>query len=227
MNQKKLSVVVLLIIVCLFCCPFSAIASTANTVESDYSETSKLSNANSVNKYAGVTISSDSYKGISAYITVPYTLPDIEDSEEFAFVSTNKDDNGAWVQVGAAYCQGYTSFITYFEHFQNGVYSYIPIGTHIKGAQIFYKVEYNASDGKWHAYIGNVDRGGSTLTKVDSGVQANAEVHKDGIEMGPFTFSTVKIKTSSSAWINNIFNPTYDSPYSTSGGPTQFTASGP
>ena len=176
--------------------------------------------------YAGFT-NNNSNKGVYATITTPSSLPNVSDSGESVWVSTSIDTNGEWIQTGARYYSSYTNFKTYTEHFSSGVYKLTTIGTHILGASISYKVEYNSSDSKWHAYIGGVDRVGSTLATVNNSVLGQAEVHKKLIEMGPFSFSSVLIKNSSGTWVNNTAAPTATTPYSWSGSATNFTVSGP
>ena len=90
-----------------------------------------------------------------------------------------------------------------------------------------YKVEYNSDDGKWHAFINSVDKVSSSLATSEIKVQAKGEVHKQDIEMGPFSFSTVKVKNSSNTWVDNTTSPSADSPYTVSGSATSFTVSGP
>ena len=138
-----------------------------------------------------------SNKGVSATITLPSKLPNVSDSGESVWVSTSKDSNGEWVQTGARYYSTFTNFKTYTEHYQSGVYKLTTVGVHALGASISYKVEYNSTDGKWHAYIAGVDKVSSALATINNGVQGNAETHKRNIEMGPFTFSNVKTKSKS------------------------------
>ena len=95
------------------------------------------------------------------------------------------------------------------------------------GIYLTYKVEYNSDDGKWHAFINSVDKVISSLATSEIKVQANGEVHKQDIEMGPFSFSTVKVKNSSNTWVDNTTSPSADSPYTVSGSATSFTVSGP
>lgn len=177
-------------------------------------------------EYAGIMVGG-SNQGISAKITTPSSLPDVSDSGESVWVSSNVDSNGEWIQTGARYYSSYSDFKTYTEHYENGVYSLTTVGVHRLGAEISYKVEYNASDGKWHAYIVGKDKASSALATVNVGVQAHAEIHKKEIEMGPFTFSDVQIKNSSSIWVNNIKLPTAAAPYTATGTAANFTVSGP
>ena len=182
--------------------------------------------ANDYHGYAGVTTSSKK-RGISAKITMPSDFPDVSGSGESAWVSTSKDSNGEWVQAGARYYSSYTAFKTYTEHYQNGVYKLTTVGTHRLGIYLTYKVEYNSDDGKWHAFINSVDKVSSSLATSEIKVQAKGEVHKQDIEMGPFSFSTVKVKNSSNTWVDNTTSPSADSPYTVSGTATSFTVSGP
>lgn len=115
----------------------------------------------------------------------------------------------------------------YTEHYQNGVYKLTTVGTHRLGIYLTYKVEYNSDDGKWHAFINSVDKVSSSLATSEIKVQAKGEVHKQDIEMGPFSFSTVKVKNSSNTWVDNTTSPSADSPYTVSGSATSFTVSGP
>ncbi len=176
--------------------------------------------------YAGVLTGSKK-RGISAKITMPSSLPDVSDSGESAWVSTSKDSNNEWVQAGARYYSSFTAFKTYTEHYQNGVYKLTTVGTHRLGIYLTYKVEYNSDDGKWHAFINSVDKVSSSLAATEIKVQAKGEVHKEDIEMGPFTFSTVKVKNSDGVWVDNTDLPTADSPYTATGSATSFTVSGP
>lgn len=177
-------------------------------------------------QYAGF-IKGGSNKGVSAEIKMPSSLPDVSDSGESVWVSTSMDSNGEWIQAGARYYSSFTNFKTYTEHYSNGIYKLTTHGIHILGKVVTYKVEYNSSDGKWHAYISGTDMVSSSLATVDNSVQGNAEVHKKEIEMGPFTFSNVKIKNSSGTWVNNTVTPSATSPYSVTGTATNFTVSGP
>ena len=59
-------------------------------------------------------------------------------------------------------------------------------------------------------------------------VQANAEIHKEGIQMGPFRFENVKLKNPSAIWIDNNTMPDYYIPgYSFAGIETMFSVWGP
>ena len=158
---------------------------------------------------------------------MPSDFPDVSGSGESAWVSTSKDSNGEWVQAGARYYSSYTAFKTYTEHYQNGVYKLTTVGTHRLGIYLTYKVEYNSDDGKWHAFINSVDKVSSSLATSEIKVQAKGEVHKQDIEMGAFSFSTVKVKNSSNKWVDNTTSPSADSPYTVSGSATSFTVSGP
>lgn len=177
-------------------------------------------------EYAGIYLGG-SYQGISAKITTPSSLPDVSDSGESVWVSSNVDSNGEWIQTGARYYSSFNNFKTYTEHYESGVYTLTTVGVHVLGAKISYKVEYSSTDQKWHAYIAGVDKASSALATQNSGVQAHAEVHKKDIEMGPFTFSEVQVKNTTPAWVNNTVTPTAASPYSVTGTATQFTVSGP
>lgn len=177
-------------------------------------------------QYAGVYVSSLS-KGISAKITIPSSLPDVSDSGESVWVSSNRDSNKKWIQAGACYYSSYSNFKTYTECFQDGTYNKTIHGVHIQGVQVSYSVEYSAVDQKWHAYIAGYDKASSVLATTNIGVQAQAEVHKKEIEMGPFTFSEVKVKNTTPEWKNNTVYPTASSPYAVTGSATQFTVSGP
>lgn len=153
-------------------------------------------------------------------------MPDVSDSGESVWVSTSADSNGKWIQTGARYYSSFSTFKTYTEHYESGVYKLDIVGTHVLGASIAYKVEYNSSDSKWHAYIAGTDKVSSSLATIDN-VQGHAEVHKKNIEMGPFTFADVSIKNSSGTWVNNTAAPYATSPYSVTGTATNFTVSGP
>lgn len=176
--------------------------------------------------YAGFQVGTGG-KGVSATITMPTSLPNVSDSGESVWVSTGKDLYDRWLQTGARYYYGYTGFQTYIEHFNNGGYGCTTVGTHNLGASITYKTDYNTSDNKWHAFIAGTDLLSSTLSSNSVGVECYAEIHKKQIEMGPFSFSNVKIKDSSGTWGNNTVTPTAPSPYSCSGTATSFTVSGP
>ncbi len=176
--------------------------------------------------YAGFT-KSGSNRGVSSLITLPSSFPSVSDSGESVWVSTSKDSNGEWIQTGARYYSSFSSFQKYTEHYQNGVYKRTDFGTQALGTSTAYKVEYLTTDGKWHAYIGGLEKVSSSLASANSSVQAHAETHKSNIEMGPFTFSSVKIKNTSGTWVNNTTSPSAPLPYSVSGTPTNFTVSGP
>lgn len=177
--------------------------------------------------YAGFVTATASYKGVYATITTPTSLPNVSDSGESAWVSTSKDSNEKWIQTGANYSSSFTAFKTYTEHFGDGGYIRTWVGMHVLGAGVAYKVEYSSVDTKWHAYISGVDIVSSALATVNNSVQANAEVHKKNIEMGPFTFSNVMVKNSSGTWLNNTATLYANSPYSITGTATNFTVSGP
>ena len=177
-------------------------------------------------QYAGF-YKSGSNKGISASIKTPSTLPNVSDSAESAWVSTSKDANGQWIQTGVKYGATDSGFVSYTEHFQNGVYKKRIFTSHPLNTAIQYKVEYSASDQKWHAYISGVDKISSALSNSNTSVQCYAEIHKKLIELGPFTFSNVQIKSASGIWAYNTVAPSATSPYSVSGSASNFTVSGP
>lgn len=184
--------------------------------------------------YAGVTTVTK-YKGIQATIKMPSSFPDVSGSGESAWVSTSKDDNspgkGEWVQAGARYYPDSIGnyFIQYTEHYKSGVYQMTHYDIQKLNSSITYKVEFNGEDEKWHAFISGVDMVSGSLNYNIMSVQANAEVHKENIEMGPFTFSRVRVKNGFLEWEDNTKRPTAQSPYSVSSNstPTQFVVSGP
>ena len=99
---------------------------------------------------------------------------------------------------------------------------------HQLNSSITYQVEFNGDDEKWHAFISGSDLVSGSLDVNIIKVQAHAEVHKNNIEMGPFTFSLVKVKNGYLEWVNNTDRPSADSPYyvTSSSTPTQFTVGG-
>ena len=177
--------------------------------------------------YAGV-VTSSSYRGISASIQMPSSLPAVPSGTgESVWVSTCPDANGAWAQAGARYYPAISdTFKTYVEYFSGGVYQISEPGIHMLGISVSYKVEY-LSDGKWHAYIGGVDKAQTTLSSSSLVVEGMSELHQANIQMGPFTFTNVKVKNSSGTWINNTTMPTAPFPYSATGTSTNYTVSGP
>lgn len=205
-----------------------SVDSEANTITSPYvSSFDNLAILSDYHEYAGIMVGGNN-SGISANIKTPRWLPDVSDSGESVWVSTNIDANGEWIQAGARYYSHYENgFRTYVEHYQSGIYNMSEIGYQVLDFAVTYKVEYSTSDKKWHAYIAGVEKASSTLSTSLIGVQAQAEIHKEGIEMGPFTFSNVQIKNSSSTWKNNTTSPTANYPYQATGSPTEFTVSGP
>lgn len=177
--------------------------------------------------YVGVYISG-SYKGISASIKMPSTLPIIAGSGESAWVSTEKDADGHWVQAGARYWSGYSGFKTYVEYGSGNTSKKTELGVHQLSTTIPYKVEYSSSDGKWHAYVADVDKMSSALASSTLDVEAFGEIHKQNIEMGPFVFSSVKVKNSGGSWVNNTTAPSSRiTSYTVTGTATSFTVSGP
>ena len=176
-------------------------------------------------EYAGF-IKSGSNRGVSATITMPSSLPNVSDSGESAWVSTSADSHDEWVQTGVCYYAG-CAVNSYTEHFEDNEYIKVLSGIHALGASIPYKVELSLSDGKWHAYINGQDKVSAFLATQDNPVQVNAEIHKKLIQMGPFSFSNVKIKSSLNVWTNNTVYPSATSPYSAVGSPTSFTVYGP
>lgn len=194
--------------------------------DASHSYTLRVRNYLLEHAYGGVLVNSTTNRGISATIKVPSSLPVIYGNNTSVWVSTGLDSNSEWVQAGARYRKDYTSFEPYTEHYANGIYQTTNYGTQASGTQKTYKVEYLESDGKWHAYIGGVEKVSSTLSEVKN-LQAQGEVHKRNLQMGPFYFSNVKIKNSSNTWNNNTVSPTAKAPYSVSGSATSFTVSGP
>ena len=177
--------------------------------------------------YAGV-VTTSTYRGISASIQTPSSLPSVPSGTgESVWVSTAPDSNGAWAQSGARYYPSAGNvFKTYVEYFSGGVYHRSEPGIHMLGTSVAYKVEYR-SDGKWHAYIAGVDKAQSLLSSSSLNVEGMSELHQPNIQMGPFTFSNVKVKNSSDTWINNPTMPTAPLPYSATGTSTNYTVSGP
>ena len=67
-------------------------------------------------------------------------------------------------------------------------------------------------------------------SKLDSSamsLQSHAEVHKQYIQMGPFSFSNIIIKNSSGSWISNTVAPYAYAHYGYSGNSYNFTVYGP
>ena len=117
----------------------------------------------------------------------------------------------------------------YIESYRSGVYQMSTFNVHQLNSSITYQVEFNGDDEKWHAFISGSDLVSGSLDVNIIKVQAHAEVHKNNIEMGPFTFSLVKVKNGYLEWVNNTDRPSADSPYYviSSSTPTQFTVGGP
>ena len=177
--------------------------------------------------YAGVYVTGN-YRGISASIKTPNSLPIIAGSGESAWVSTQIDADGHWVQAGARYWAGYSGFKTYVEYGSGNISKITDIGVHKLGTTVSYKVEYSSSDGKWHAYVAGGDKMSSALASNMLDVEAYGEIHKKNIEMGPFAFSNVKVKNSSGSWANNTIVPsTRIASYTVTGTANSFTVSGP
>lgn len=174
-------------------------------------------------------VTSGTYLGISANIGLPGRFPDVQDSGESVWVSTSKNSSGEWLQAGTRYYDGYTSFVKYVEYFDGGIYKILTnFGTQDLGSYVNYKVEYNTNDGKWHAYVNGQDCAASRFSPSQIQVQANAEIHKEGIQMGPFRFENVKLKNPSAVWIDNNTMPNYYMPgYSFAGIETMFSVWGP
>lgn len=205
------------------------VAHAETNVAGGYSQNSSQSAYSSdYHGYAGIH-PSGSNQGISATIKTPSSFPDVSDSGESVWVSTDANSDGEWIQAGTRYYYWYTSFTKYVEYFESGVYKIkTDIGTHALNTSVAYKVELNMNDGKWHAYVAGQDCAAGTFPSLTMGVQAHAEIHKEGIQMGPFTFSNVKIKDGNALWKNNTKLPsTTLSGYSVSGTATNFTVSGP
>lgn len=211
------------------CVAYGADENESSELNSEYLVSSSNLNQQASKEYHGYAgvITSSKKSGISAKITMPSSFPDVSDSGESAWVSTGIDSNGEWVQAGARYYSTDTAFKSYTEHYQNGVYTPTTVGTHRLGIYLTYKVEYNSDDGKWHAFVNSVDKVSSPLVVTEIEVQAKGEVHKENIEMGPFAFSTVKVKNSNGMWVDNTDRPTADFPYTATGSATSFTVSGP
>ena len=179
-------------------------------------------------RYAGITKSGYN-KGISATIRVPYSLPNVSDSGVSAWVSTaelNYYGTPCWIQTGAKYYYDQSSFKTYIEYFQGGVMHHAVYNNQSLGTTRTYKVEHEA-DGKWHAYVADVEKISCVLSQNSCTVQAKGEVHKENIQMGPFYFTSVKTKTTSDSWVDNTATPYADSPYYVTGSATSFTVNGP
>lgn len=177
-------------------------------------------------QYVGF-VNTGANKGITATITTPSGFPSVSDSGESAWVSTNIDSQGFWVQSGIRYYSGFSAFQTYTEHYQNGAYRLSVAGIPPLNTSITYKVEFSSADRKWHAYISGVDKFSTALSTANMGVQCNAEIHKKQIQIGPFNFSNVQTKTASGIWTYNTIYPTASAPYSVSGNASNFTVSGP
>lgn len=167
--------------------------------------------------------------GISANIGLPSEFPDVQDSGESVWVSTSRNSSGEWLQAGTRYYQGYTGFVKYVEYFEGGAYKILTnFGTQSLGTYANYEVGYNIYDGKWHAYVEGQDCVSSRFSPSQIQVQANAEIHKNGIQMGPFMFEGVKLRNPSAVWIDNSTMPSCRiSGYRVNGTATMFGVWGP
>lgn len=159
--------------------------------------------------YAGA-IKSGSQKGIAAQIKTPSSLPTLGGSGESCWVTNIY--NGNWVQTGMRYYSGYSGFKTYVEHNISGVYEMQEIGTHLLDFTVHYKVSYESSDSKWHAYIAGYDKGSWSMNSTAT-VEAMGESHATDTQLGPFNFIQVVYKDSSNNWNWNDSTPYADSPY--------------
>ena len=210
-------------------------ASFASTAKNKSTPQSVFDDSDEYHFNAGVTLTGPNYKGICAKIKLPESLPDVSGSGESAWVSTNQDDNKHWVRTGVRYYSGYSGFKLYYEYFLNGVYEIHEPQSISLGNQSTYWVQYNESSGKWQACF--AENGSSTgkllvsaalSTANSNGVQAKAELHKEGIQMGPFDFSGVMYYDSSDGkWHANTKMPTTKSPYVVSGSANNFRVYGP
>lgn len=173
-----------------------------------------MTRASALSIYAGVTKSGYTYKGVAAKIKTPTSLPKLGDSGESCWVS-NFASNGDWIQTGFRYYSGYSGFKTYVETMRSGVYNLTEIGTHITDATIHYKVNYEDSDGKWHAYIAGYDKGSLSMSS-SANVQANGETHASNTQLGPFQYVQMVYRNESDGqydWNWNDTTPTAQSPY--------------
>ena len=107
---------------------------------------------------------------------------------------------------------------TYFEYnyAPTGDYNIRNIGTHSKGANIAYKLQYNSTNVMWDAYIGGAKVDSYNMGRAYANVQAQGESHNNSqVYLGPFVFSDLKTRTNgSSTWVLNTNKaPTANSPY--------------
>lgn len=227
MKTRQFKKMMCIFFIFIFC--FGAMNVTAIEPEMESASEESITRAGT-HIYAGVTTVTK-YKGIQATIKTPTSLPDVSNSHESVWVSTSKDDSGEWVQTGAIFNPSayWQSFIQYTEHYKSGVYQMNLYDNHELNSKITYKVEFDGEDEKWHAFISGDDVVSGTLDANIMSVQANAEVHKNNIEMGPFTFSRVKVKNGFLEWVNNTTKPKGESPYyvTSSSSATEFTVMGP
>ena len=76
--------------------------------------------AKALSIYAGLASGSSRY-GIKAYILAPSAYPNVSSSGESAWVSTNKNSSGKWIQAGVRYYSGYSNMKTYVETYINDI----------------------------------------------------------------------------------------------------------
>ena len=169
--------------------------------------------------YSGVNRSGN-FTGISASIKAPSSYPVIGTSGESCWITTQAEtpSGRTWVQTGLRYWDGFTVMKTYFEYKYppTGDYDLIHIGTHLKGATVAYKLQYNSSNVVWDAYIGGSKIGSYNNARTYANVQAQGESHdKTQVQLGPFVFSDVKMRLNgSSSYTNNTTKaPTANAPY--------------
>lgn len=186
------------VIICIIVLSFSTIPAFADTG----------------NWYAGTYKGEYTYYGISAYIKTPSSLPSLGDSGESCWVSAAETD-GDWIQSGLRYYSGYSGFKTYVETVIGGVHNLTEYGTHLLDTNIRYKVDYNFSDQKWHAYIADFDKESHTMDTTHR-VSARGESHCTSTTLGPFNFSSVVYKKGDYDWAWMDVQPYSDSPYSVS-----------
>lgn len=228
---SKIMMTVMTLIFAVFCLTQASFAAT----ESKLTPQSVFGASDDYHFYAGFVLSGQKYKGIYARIKLPEVLPDVSGSGESAWVSTNKDDNGEWLQTGVRYYSGYDGFKLYYEYYVNGKYECHEPQSVSLGNESTYWIQYNDSSGKWQAcFAENNSSTGKILassvlsTAENNGVQVNAELHKEGIQMGPFDFSGVMYyDNSDGAWHANTKMPTTEPPYEVSGSANNFKVYGP
>lgn len=187
--------------------------------------------------YAGAMSDGGGYKGIYARIKLPVGLPNVSGSGESAWVSTKSDGSKEWLKTGARYYSGYRGFKLFVESYKSGKYEINESQGLSVGDESKYWIQYLDSDGKWHAYFSadgtdyGVELAGSYLASAEAdGVQANAELNKENIQMGPFGFSCVmytKEAVFNAKWVRSKKAPTVESPYAATVTADSFTVYGP